>query len=841
MKQTGVTILVLAAVLGSGVGSGNRPGGIGKPSLRPPFKRLWRFPVTHQMEGFSLAHGAVCFGTSLSYGAVSLTTGKLLWEQSIPGVYVHTHLTADGQVVYVAVRHWKLLACDLKTGRRLWDLPIRGDGGVMAAEGDTLFCELQPGVLTALATSTGVPRWTHRLVPVAAAEGSAAETSLQAATLVMADGLIGAADAGEVFCLNSRSAQIRWRISFETWKDGSVTALAYDHKRVYLTMHRRGVVALSIDTGKRIWRSLARVWIAGPPALIGHTALFATVEGMLYGVNAVDGRVRWQRVVSRLWNPEVWPPIASAGQVLVSADTKLLSFDAAGNTLWEWDTEERSPGEPVAVLPDSVLLASASHFSRFAMGQPPALPGTIAGRQALAKELVARFDHLDEDEQHTLLKLGDEAFEALLPLVRVRLAQQHPEQFSNPLKALAAVMQPKHTPAMIALLSLTDPPRGDPYARLDLFGILAFRGDDRALSLFLDQLRIGPQWAGFDEALYFVTHSSHPDAVRFLIEQLGNPQADPIIRHEAFINLARTGGAAGLKAVLAARDKRRTIPSLAQFMAIDRLGTTAASPQASFGYPVRFPSQLLDTRKDSHGVLWGLIESGALGSLSDLWIARHNGKQWINPLFTGMTAEQLGHADWFARFVGNPKLSQDTDRDGWTDLVEQRLGTDPSKADTDGDGLPESRDKNPLVAPRPLSESEQVLAVAFEARFRFTGSRDVPCLVELPKGIRPLDLSGWDWIIITLKAGDDLRLAKMAGRGVAVVSFSPPVYDFTGGAVHGRGVGQEQVILWNGQHTEAKLGIHTFYSGLDGDSDDIRLRKFGAHWVVIEAHGTGVS
>lgn len=42
-------------------------------------------------------------------------------------------------------------------------------------------------------------------------------------------------------------------------------------------------------------------------------------------------------------------------------------------------------------------------------------------------------------------------------------------------------------------------------------------------------------------------------------------------------------------------------------------------------------------------------------------------------------------------------LRRDSDGDGLTDLVEERLGTDPRNADTDGDGIPDGRDGLPLV------------------------------------------------------------------------------------------------------------------------------------------------
>ena len=45
-------------------------------------------------------------------------------------------------------------------------------------------------------------------------------------------------------------------------------------------------------------------------------------------------------------------------------------------------------------------------------------------------------------------------------------------------------------------------------------------------------------------------------------------------------------------------------------------------------------------------------------------------------------------------------ITRDTDGDGFTDLLEAKLGTDPAKADTDGDGLSDSLDDFPQASAR---------------------------------------------------------------------------------------------------------------------------------------------
>jgi len=494
-----------------------------------------------------------------------------------------------------------------------------------------------------------------------------------------------------------------------------------------------------------------------------------------------------------------------------------------------------------ATHPPSVRPAGAS-------AQASTVPTSIPAQRELAERLVGRFDRLSVSERRTLRKLGDEAFAALLPLAKERLqafeeAKRTDKRYRGParaayerlypvMEALCQVATKPRTPEMLALLTLAKTPGGGGEA----MRWLAEKGDERqTLPLFLSILkRREPDWdylySPSSLALSAVARSHDPRAVGFLLAQLSDPKADPAIRHRAYISLAQTGGTAGREAVLAAQDTRRTIPSLRWFVGMDELGAGTGSAKIRVERHWPAVTALLATHAAKSGILWGLFASRALGSAGDLWIAKHAGERWSTPIFTGMSREELGQADWYRKLVGNPALTRDRDGDGFTDLVERRLGTNPRQADSDGDGLIDSRDRNPLAAPRRLSEREQVLAAAFEARFRFLGERDVPCLVNLPPGVAPLELAGWDWIVIPRRAGARSPLMQASGKGLAVVRFSPPYNPASAGREWWHG----PVPRWNKAHTEASLGLSTYYAGLDGTGFNLRLRKYGRRWLVVE-------
>lgn len=81
-------------------------------------------------------------------------------------------------------------------------------------------------------------------------------------------------------------------------------------------------------------------------------------------------------------------------------------------------------------------------------------------------------------------------------------------------------------------------------------------------------------------------------------------------------------------------------------------------------------------------------------------------------------------------------LRRDADSDGMLDLVEKRLGSDPARADSDGDGVPDGKDAAPLARPAASAgDRQQILQLLFAALF--AGDPDpTPILVELPEDQR---------------------------------------------------------------------------------------------------------
>lgn len=136
----------------------------------------------------------------------------------------------------------------------------------------------------------------------------------------------------------------------------------------------------------------------------------------------------------------------------------------------------------------------------------------------------------------------------------------------------------------------------------------------------------------------------------------------------------------------------------------------------------------------------GILDPGAGG----YWFtfSANGGLKWTPPLYSGITAEDdytiLPYTHFPIIRMGNVRLEahagdftgdhdekpvyllnipleilkRDRDSDGLTDLMEERLLTDPLDKDTDADGVTDFFDNTPLVSTEPDSETDRVRAAA---------------------------------------------------------------------------------------------------------------------------------
>ena len=738
-----------------------------------------------------------------------------------------------------------LVALNPKTGKSKWRVQRAGTASQIAVGKDTLYLAMKPYSISAFDYSTRRTKWTRALPK--GKDTFALRGGLDA--VAFANGFVLANCGNVSYCLNANDGNILWSEPKSYMFSERFVAL----DGIAWVSANEGSVARELSTGKVLWRK---------PAVNGSE--FAGVFGRMFVglghgyINAIQPRTG-----AVIWSKLMGPVDTSGGRqfgavlgdrLFVQGISRAAIFDKNGKELWS------APGEDALNVPtwsdgETLVTFDSERLIRYAHGEEAAIPSDSVARQALVRKMIAHYSDLDDTDKKRLAKLGDDAFEPLLALFLATCAahdamgskgDSYPlySKFHDIGEILTQVTTKKRAKDLMRALDSVKPNSSSKPLLLSLLGRV---GDsDDVTPYFLREID-GSKTPGYElyesntyVARSYIINSKDPRAVAFMLKQLKDPKADETLRYEAYVNLAGTGGDEGLKAVLAERNSRSLLRPLSERVLSGFLNA------GEFGTRTKPLAQ----KKDAKGRTWGLLQSGALGSFGDLWLAEQVDGQWTNPIFAGVstagvsnwakpkppeptiggkTAKQLVDGAWFDVLVNNAAIRKDTSGGGLTDLCKKRLGLELSKTDTDGDGDPDSVDPWPNAARSELGESEKVLAAAFEARYHFDNGEG-PGLFFAPQGMKPFEMVGrrGPMIWVSASQGDwSLPLQQCYEQGVAFIRFGESSRDATK-------PWEERVIGWNSDHSQATLSISTYFGGLNGTGYTVVVRKFGDNWVVVQ-------
>jgi hypothetical protein len=109
----------------------------------------------------------------------------------------------------------------------------------------------------------------------------------------------------------------------------------------------------------------------------------------------------------------------------------------------------------------------------------------------------------------------------------------------------------------------------------------------------------------------------------------------------------------------------------------------------------------------------------------------------------------------------------DRDRDGLSDKTEAAFGTDPARADTDGDGVPDGRDPAPLAAaPRTDAGRAEVEALRYLTRFVIGG----PLFVQAAEEVWG-DPAGAGGVVLHRRGGAGMDDPRLCAGAIAISSL----------------------------------------------------------------------
>lgn len=218
---------------------------------------------------------------------------------------------------------------------------------------------------------------------------------------------------------------------------------------------------------------------------------------------------------------------------------------------------------------------------------------------------------------------------------------------------------------------------------------------------------------------------------------------------EPFSGHRATGAAARYRLELLAPEEESLPVQLSFSFEEDEETDSTGEPFLGDGFPSRFEAVAWWRRGSEIGAV--ALGHASSPNWSAYWFTRSfdGGAHWSPPVFTGLAASEpylpVGRST-LTGIVGDelrlevlvPEvdlervsnrlrvrpgllaiplagMTADRDGDGLTDLLEERLTTDPGRADTDGDGLRDDRDPMPQLAARDEAGEPPVEAEAFLA------------------------------------------------------------------------------------------------------------------------------
>jgi len=249
-----------------------------------------------------------------------------------------------------------------------------------------------------------------------------------------------------------------------------------------------------------------------------------------------------------------------------------------------------------------------------------------------------------------------------------------------------------------------------------------------------------PQRTQALQAIHRLTELATPDAVAALKSFLTTPDGNRLLKQQALVALGKIGSQQAVDAIREFEswaEKRRANP-----------------PPFTFGfkdYPVdRFPPlelKPLVTWKSADGREQAVFRWHRFGQWFLYSTTRRNETEWEQPVLLEVPdmRELAGDGQYTARVEGDkvvlgwqgefrfdaPRVAWDRDKDGIPDVIERLIGTVPFIPDSDGDGIPDGLDGNPLTSKNLKPDDPmEIRQAVFTVLFATYNNADAIFLVE---------------------------------------------------------------------------------------------------------------
>jgi outer membrane protein assembly factor BamB len=250
---------------------------------------------------------------------------------------------------------------------------LRAFYGRIAVDDDTstLYAASFKGVLFALDSATGRPRWMRDM-----GDRLVSGVALDDGTLYVGS------DGNRLFALDAETAERRWefRTDGEVWSTPVVSGGV-----VYVASLDGTVYAVDAESGEERWSFEAGAAIAADPAIAEGAVYIGAYDNKLYAIDAATGERRWTYDGGNwFWST----PLVSDGVVYAAnLDGKVYAVDAAtGDEIWAFDAGSPVRSSPVIAGGGLIVAARNGNVYKLdlASGEPDGGSPVIAGTRILA-------------------------------------------------------------------------------------------------------------------------------------------------------------------------------------------------------------------------------------------------------------------------------------------------------------------------------------------------------------------------------------------------------------------------------------------------------------------------
>lgn len=313
------------------------------------------------------------------------------------------------------------------------------------------------------------------------------------------------------------------------------------------------------------------------------------------------------------------------------------------------------------------------------------------------------------------------------------------------------------------------------------------------------------------------------EAVNVLFECLTDDKMTIILKQNALTALGQIGTEPAIEAIKKFErwsQKRYTNPTQfymsTQPSIIDHLISGDLKPLAQ--------------AKDKDNKTWGIVWLNKFAHDNIYLTSQIKDEHWSEPVLVNLpvklTPENYSKIKWNLEIEGEAfkvtyndktyestisKELKDTDKDGFPDIVEARLSTNPENPDSDGDGIPDGKDSNPLTPKHnETNDTTEIYQAVFSVMFATSNSRNA---------------------IVVVDRGD---FAKQEYYG-----YAGPVIRI---ANHIEGiVNLTSIDIKYQSKDEATVDISDHVASLSASGHDVKLKKIHGKWVVVSFEMTWIS